>query len=1437
MDMDQDQNKSNNQGDNPSVSADASNLSDMPDLTSNNDDMEDKGDADSDKSEEEIPNELLNEKLDIIMERLEKLDVDKEVGSKDKNSDTRIIIDSIELENFKSYANKKRLGPLHFRFNAVVGPNGSGKSNLMESLLFVFGKRAKKMRLHRLNELIHKSALKQKCRSAKVTVKFREIKDEGETFSYIPGEEFVLTREVFKNSSSKYTLNGEDKSFDHISKVLSKKGIDLKHNRFLILQGEVEQIAMMKQKASNPNETGLLEFLEDIIGTNRYVPLIEKLRVSIDELSEIKTSKVQRVKICQKELDELKSVKDTAVNYYQKEKRLLVWTHLRNMGNLQQALEEKETKKGEWTELKGKKETIEKDIKSKVDANTSFLIEFRKLKADQDAINQKKAELEKLAEQYDEDDKIKRGEIDDNNKQIEKIKKALEKLNKNYESTNEKISSAKVDNPKLKEQLDLLKEDYAKREDEISKAEKDAFQKTEGLQKEKKELSKKLQPSETQINANNFKIESNKKTIDVMSQSLSKLEKEIETIEQDKESLNEARKERQEAYDDLSQKKEELEDQKKEFEKQKISKTQELDQKNKEVQNYLSMLSDMKAASSDRSNKDVVLEALLKAQQEGKLTGILGKLGHLGTINEKYDCAITTACKHLDGILVETVEQTKAALNYIKKNQIGQATFIILEKIKWVEPNMKRNFICPNGCQRLYDLVNRNNDPKLDIAFYFALRDTLVTDSIQRAKQVAYGNQRQRIVTLNGELFEIYGTVSGGGKPKRGGMSNKKSAVNIEEEIRKTNQLYDQCAKEYDLIKTELTKAENGYNKANANLQQLLVAFNKVETELGNIDKQMKTFETNLEKANKELQKLNKEKKTIENLTDENERLEKENENLTADSKNLREQLADIENKINSIMGKDYHKKKQELSEAKKKITELNKEYSSNEELLKSANETLAKLKKDMETKEKQKETCTAKIEECKKFLTDLETKALSTYSEIEECDKKKTELVEKFNEKNSEIEKLKKVIKEMKAESEKVEEQIKEKEEELKKCDRNININKEKVNANIRSFQKLIADFGFVDDIEDDIKKINEDIGKPKEDKKDEEGKDNPSSHSDDMDIDDDPNKKKDSPKKDPKKDDSSVVDDNPSDDDSDKKDEGASKKQKDTELTKLMNKYFELKDLQTNIPEEEMKILKAKIKQLSYEVTLIETELNNEKPDMSAIAKYKETLINLKEKKADLSQTVEKLNKANEIFAGVKMRRYNEFMEGFTIISTKLKEMYQLITAGGDAELELVDTLDPFSEGVSFSVRPYKKSWKTITNLSGGEKTLSSLSLIFALHHYKPSPLYVMDEIDAALDFRNVSIIANYIKKETMNSQFIIISLRNQMFDLANNMIGIYKTHDITKCLSFEPAKVEMHLKEGEDVDMNGDNRGSQRKNDQDGGQGQGQRNQGGNFSSAKK
>ncbi|KAJ1932266.1 Structural maintenance of chromosomes protein 4, partial [Linderina macrospora] len=199
-------------------------------------------------------------------------------------------------------------------------------------------------------------------------------------------------------------------------------------------------------------------------------------------------------------------------------------------------------------------------------------------------------------------------------------------------------------------------------------------------------------------------------------------------------------------------------------------------------------------------------------------------------------------------------------------------------------------------------------------------------------------------------------------------------------------------------------------------------------------------------------------------------------------------------------------------------------------------------------------------------------------------------------------------------------------------------------------------------------------------------------------------------------------------------------------------------------------------------------EAKLQRTRPNLSVLTEYVRRAREFKKRMGELDQITQQRDGAQKQMDDLRTRRLEEFMTGFNVISYKLKEMYQMITLGGNAELELVDSLDPFSEGLVFSVMPPKKSWKNISHLSGGEKTLSSLALVFALHQYKPTPLYVMDEIDAALDFRNVSIVANYIKERTRDAQFVIISLRNNMFELADRLVGIYKTDNRTKSIALD-------------------------------------------------
>ena len=180
-------------------------------------------------------------------------------------------------------------------FSAVVGPNGSGKSNVIDALLFVFGFRAKKIRQAKLKDLIHKSEGHIDIDSCRVSIFFQEVVDQVRSqpallpfdtsrvlflspashaaavqpdgsFTVLPGSELEVMREATDANQSNYYVNGRKSNFKDVGILLREKGIDLDHNRFLILQGEVESIAMMKPKAQTENDDGLLEYLEDIVG-------------------------------------------------------------------------------------------------------------------------------------------------------------------------------------------------------------------------------------------------------------------------------------------------------------------------------------------------------------------------------------------------------------------------------------------------------------------------------------------------------------------------------------------------------------------------------------------------------------------------------------------------------------------------------------------------------------------------------------------------------------------------------------------------------------------------------------------------------------------------------------------------------------------------------------------------------------------------------------------------------------------------------------------------------------------------------------------------------------------------------------------------------------------------------------------------------------------
>jgi len=168
---------------------------------------------------------------------------------------------------------------------------------------------------------------------------------------------------------------------------------------------------------------------------------------------------------------------------------------------------------------------------------------------------------------------------------------------------------------------------------------------------------------------------------------------------------------------------------------------------------------------------DAVASILAQAKKGGTLAsaGILGRLGDLGSISSEYDVAISTACGMLDHIVVETTQGAQQCLDFLRRNGLGRANFIPLEKMK--KGAHDRAVETPENAPRLFDLIRMKNY-NVATAMYLAVGNTLVARDLETATRWAYEcGKRWRVVTTDGKLIETSGTMAGGGTSvKRGGM-------------------------------------------------------------------------------------------------------------------------------------------------------------------------------------------------------------------------------------------------------------------------------------------------------------------------------------------------------------------------------------------------------------------------------------------------------------------------------------------------------------------------------------------------------------------------------------------------------------------------------------------------------------------------------------------
>lgn len=190
-----------------------------------------------------------------------------------------------------------------------------------------------------------------------------------------------------------------------------------------------------------------------------------------------------------------------------------------------------------------------------------------------------------------------------------------------------------------------------------------------------------------------------------------------------------------------------------------------------------------------------------------------------------------------------------------------------------------------------------------------------------------------------------------------------------------------------------------------------------------------------------------------------------------------------------------------------------------------------------------------------------------------------------------------------------------------------------------------------------------------------------------------------------------------------------------------------------------------------------------------MRAIERLESVKSRLESTEKEWEDSKNALRSIKDAFADVKKKRFELFNKAFLHIQEQISHVYKELTRsdayplGGQAYLDIEEDTDtPYLSGIKYHAMPPLKRFRDMEHLSGGEKTMAALALLFAIHSYQPSPFFVLDEVDAALDNANVEKIKKYIREHAgPGMQFIVISLKAGLFQDSESLVGVYRDQDV--------------------------------------------------------
>ena len=1185
-----------------------------------------------------------------------------------------VYLKSIDAFGFKSFAEHTNV-QFDEGVTAIVGPNGSGKSNITDAIKWVLGEQsAKSLRGAKMEDIIFSGAEHRKAQN------FAEVKlklDNSSGKLNVDTEELVVTRRLYRSGESEYYLNNDRSRLKDIIELFLDSGLG-KEAFSIISQGRVDEIL-------NAKPIDRRQILEESAGVLKYkkrkATSVQKLDQTEDNLTRVedilfdlegRVEPLREEAAIAKEYKHLSSEmekSDVLVTVYDiGQYNQNIYELDENLNRLKSQQASKDAEKAQHTQSLNQYKSERQQLDEKIES-----LNFKLVKATE--------EVEKFAGQLN---------------VLEERKKNQSQTNARFEEEQEsletQVTNLKQEQSEVKEQIKQLKTKQNDLNEEIQQYESQLYvsdeqhdEKLESIKDEYYQLMSEQSDVNNDIRFLEHTIQENETKQSRLDSRLLDAYKELKNIqtqitETEKQSSI-AKKELKKAESDLAsyeKKLTQLKNQQNEYE-EKLHVAYRFNEKLK------SRIDSLATQQEEYSYFFNGVKHILK-MKDNKLSGIRGAVAEVIQVPSNLTKAIETALgASLQHIIVDSEKDGRQAIQYLKQNGLGRATFLPLNVIQ--PRNIASDILkIANSSIGFVNVASSaiqvENDYKHVIQNL--LGNTIIVDNLKNANELARKiRYRTRIVTLEGDIVNPGGSMTGGGDRKtKSILSQKDELSTMRAQLEDYQQQTVSFEKQFQAIKEEADALSNTYFDTSQRYNMIKQNVHKFDFELDRLRKQ----ETHLKNEHEEFefekndgyqsetskQTLNDKKAQLATIQAQLQKLEEDINIYTKLSKEGKESTTLIQQKLHQKQS-DLAVVKERLSTQKQTETRLTHQLKQLKEQKQKLSEQIELFNSDEITGEKAFETIQNNIEQSKSNKAQL-TEDLATIKSQRQTLNDTIETTErKLEEANQDILSIENRYQDIKAEQSRLD----------------VLIN--------HAIDHLSEQYHLTYERASELYTLEEDIDSLR----------------------------------------------------------------KKVKLTKMS--IEELGPVNLNAIEQ------------FEEINERYTFLNEQRADLRAA-------------KATLEQLIEEMD--NE----VKER----FKETFHAVQGHFSEVFKSLFGGGQAELRLTDD-DYLSAGVDIIVQPPGKKLQNLSLLSGGERALSAIALLFAILKVRSAPFVILDEVEAALDEANVIRYAQYLKALSNQTQFIVITHRKGTMEFSDRLYGVtMQESGVSKLVSVNLNTIDEVIKE---------------------------------------